>query len=499
MVLDQQRLTKLKIYLNYSYFLIFIVIFSYTILTKHYDTNYNDETNEISGQIIEIDQYPNYSRLILKTKEKVIVNYYGNEILDYQLGDKVKATGYIYQPNQEVVFNLFNYRNYLKGQKIFWLFKTDKIELIEKNNSVFLNIKQKIINRIRNLNYSKEYVNNFILSKNKIDEQALTSYKINGTVHLLAISGAHIAFLVLILKKIKINDLIIIFILIFYLLLSNFSNSLMRAVLFFILLFINKKLKLKQTPLNILIYLAVFLLTINPYYIYDIGFIFSFTISFFLIRFKHLILNKKNYLSQSWMVSLIAYLASLPILIKNFFQINLLSPIINLIFVPVFTIIIYPLSIITFIIPTFDFLLSKIINTVETLSVYCSNLALLITIPAPNLFIFLLYYLIIYLILLNRFKIKFVLILILFIIIQKQIYFFNPNLIITAIDVGQGDSILIETPYRKEIVLIDTGGIFYGQDNYFIVQNRIIPYLKSRAITKLDLLVLTHGHYDHLG
>jgi len=68
------------------------------------------------------------------------------------------------------------------------------------------------------------------------------------------------------------------------------------------------------------------------------------------------------------------------------------------------------------------------------------------------------------------------------------------------IDVGQGDSILIELPYNKNI-LIDTGGIvsYYSEDKHNIGKNILIPYFKTRGIKQIDYLILSHGDYDHMG
>ena len=70
----------------------------------------------------------------------------------------------------------------------------------------------------------------------------------------------------------------------------------------------------------------------------------------------------------------------------------------------------------------------------------------------------------------------------------------NPSL--TFIDVGQGDSTIIILPGGKTI-LIDTGGKYMS--NYSIAKNKIIPYLNSVGINKINALVLTHGDYDHMG
>ena len=68
---------------------------------------------------------------------------------------------------------------------------------------------------------------------------------------------------------------------------------------------------------------------------------------------------------------------------------------------------------------------------------------------------------------------------------------------ITVIDIGQGDSILINLAHNKGTYLIDTGGKYGSTFSY--AQNTTIPYLKSLGIKKIDYLILTHGDYDHAG
>lgn len=58
------------------------------------------------------------------------------------------------------------------------------------------------------------------------------------------------------------------------------------------------------------------------------------------------------------------------------------------------------------------------------------------------------------------------------------------------IDVGQGDCALIQTPDRKNI-LIDAG----NPENY----EAINAYLKAQKVEKLDVMMVTHPHSDHMG
>jgi competence protein ComEC len=69
----------------------------------------------------------------------------------------------------------------------------------------------------------------------------------------------------------------------------------------------------------------------------------------------------------------------------------------------------------------------------------------------------------------------------------------------TAIDVGQGDSLLIVSPQGKTL-LVDAGGAVGGQQSEFdFGENVVSPYLWERRISRLDVVAITHGHSDHIG
>jgi len=75
---------------------------------------------------------------------------------------------------------------------------------------------------------------------------------------------------------------------------------------------------------------------------------------------------------------------------------------------------------------------------------------------------------------------------------------------LTALDVGQGDSLLVVTPGGKTL-LIDGGGAFGGfpgheeHNGVDPGEEAVSPYLWSRGFQKLDVVALTHAHQDHLG
>src|SRR5262249_18349518 len=75
---------------------------------------------------------------------------------------------------------------------------------------------------------------------------------------------------------------------------------------------------------------------------------------------------------------------------------------------------------------------------------------------------------------------------------------------LTFLDVGQGDSVLIEFPSGSRM-LVDGGGVAAGrfldlrdESTFSIGENVLLPYLFSRRIRRLDTIVLTHAHHDHM-
>ncbi|HCD4270012.1 TPA: ComEC/Rec2 family competence protein [Enterococcus faecium] len=77
---------------------------------------------------------------------------------------------------------------------------------------------------------------------------------------------------------------------------------------------------------------------------------------------------------------------------------------------------------------------------------------------------------------------------------------------IAFIDVGQGDSIFLQSPFRKETILIDTGGKLHFEREKWAqgiarppAERNIVPYLKGQGISVIDKLILTHDDTDHVG
>ncbi len=508
---------KLRILLlsNYFYLILFFLtlFYSFTIIHYGFKTKYSSDDTVISGYLDEIKINDLSLKIVVIGKEKVLGNYYFKDQKEketffqtFKLGDDIEVEGTLKRPNNNTVPNLFNYQTYLLSKKIYYLIDITNISFKGSNNNPFYALKNYIINHINKINLSHGYVRAFLLGDiTDIDNKVKTSYQLNGISHLFAISGAQISLLGLallkILKKIRVGEKrrysITVFVLFIYMFLTNFSPSVLRATLFFILLALNKIYYLNIKTANLLVITLIITLLTNPFIIYNVGFLYSFIISFFLILFSTSINQHKSYLMKLIMVSYIAFLASLPISLSSFYQINYLSLIYNLFFVPFVSFILYPISLVTFFFPFLDKLLYLLIYIMEKTSLFLANIDSFLLFKKPSILVVMLYYLIITLALWKKKIIPFLFLL----FFHYHYHFFIRSDYLLLIDVGQGDSILLIS--NNQVCLIDTGGkkAFSNEEeiSHPISNNITLPLLKSLGYRKIDYLFLTHGDEDHSG
>jgi len=70
---------------------------------------------------------------------------------------------------------------------------------------------------------------------------------------------------------------------------------------------------------------------------------------------------------------------------------------------------------------------------------------------------------------------------------------------VTAIDVGQGDSILVISPQGRTMLIDGGGSTSQVPSEFDFGEDVVAPYLWSRGLERLDTVVLTHAHEDHIG
>ena len=284
-------------------------------------------------------------------------------------GGKVFANGNIEELKEKTNFYSFDYKKYNENRGVFKQVKLNQIKNIKSEDSIVDKIKSiraKMSLKISNeITFDKSgYFEALILGdKNYLQREDINSFKKLGISHLLAISGLHLGLLISIIYYIlqKLNftsnliENIIIIILPCYMGISGFSPSVIRAGLMIIVYLILKRKNIANIDSLLITFLIMTI--INPLYIFDIGFELSFFITFSLLMSTEYIKKSKNKLQSSLKISVISFLASMPILISNFYTVPYISVLSNIILVPIFSIIIFPLVVCSYIV----FLLSTTI------------------------------------------------------------------------------------------------------------------------------------------
>lgn len=490
---------------------------------KYKDTNKIEAIVKVKSNIKESEYSKSFTGKLVKnysseniTNTKLNIKFNSN--IQLNKGDIVKLIGEYEDTNYYKNEGNFNYRNYLKKDNIYGNLKVSKIEIVKKNNNIINNLNIKIKEKIKN-NYSNQtanFIETIILGdKTNLLDTVKEEFSNSGLSHLLAISGMHIAIIILIsnaildniIKNYKIKNILLLLIIIIYATIINLSSSSARAIIMAILHIISKLIYKKDNFLVNISLASLILLIINPYNLIDSGFQLSFIASLGIViilpKIEKLELKNKilKYIYVSLLVSISANILILPIIINTFKKISLSMFLIQIIITPILYII-EILGLATIVIPSqLVFVIKPILEISVSIFNYISQINFFtIYTKVPNPRITTIYYLsaLVYIIKPKR---KFIIqickkTIILLLILNLTISIINQadtNLKIYMIDVGQGDSTLIITPENKKI-LIDGGGL----ENYDIGEKVLIPYLLNKQIKTLDYVMISHFDRDHV-
>jgi competence protein ComEC len=443
------------------------------------------------------------------------------------IGDKILLRGMLEIPQKEKNFGAFNYKLYLKRNKIFYTTKIKhnrNIKILSKNNlSILEKTRLKFKNRILSFSQNKD-VSGFYLSillgdKSYLNKNLKNNMISLGIIHLLAISGFHIAILfsliyllllfllrlnINLIKKIdifKLSLVISIVFIIFYLILINFQTSATRAVIMIVLFSLSKIFERKFNSINILALAALIILLIDNSAFLSIGFYLSFlaVLSFFIpikilkTYFENLNKYQKfilNYIAVNFSI----FIITTPILLFTFYKVSLGQIIFNFIFIPIFSFIIYPISLFSFIFEIKPLISLNYKFFYELSNNLTGNYFFVSPINLIQLILSLFIIVVIFYLLLKKENKKILLFLLLyFIIILFPVNREEEGLNVYFLSVGNGDATLISI--NNKTVLIDAGSKLNGNNG----KNVIIPHLDYFNIKKIDYAIITHLDEDHYG
>lgn len=482
--------------------------------------------------------------------------------MNLEYGDKIQIKGEFQEPQISRNYKGFNYKQYLKTQKIYGAVKASSVKVLEKkcankvrqfSNSIFLKIKDNI-ERTYSKNISQIILGVMLGFTEQIDENVKEDFSTSNISHVLAVSGMHISYIIVlitnstqkILGKRK-SKIIASIVLMTYMFITGFSVSVVRASIMGILSCMAFVVYRKSDTLNNISIAALLTLINNPYSIISVSFALTYGGTIGIIYFKPIvekIIKSIKIRNRKWKyvflrlqrkcekiieiisVSISAQIVIAPIMILNFNSIGIGFFITNLLLSSVIGIIVmggFIQILVSFISINAGAAFAKLIEIPTYGLLLISKIDLgNFKVVTPDLYQVILYYLVIFisgdLYLIFHLKncnptqkrikntiylIKYKLRPYLKRIVEALVIAFLVGLIISEIphdleiyfiDVGQGDSTLIVTPKDKTI-LIDGG----GSQTYDVGKNTLIPYLLDRKIKKIDYIIVSHFDEDHVG
>ena len=368
-----------------------------------------------------------------------------------------------------------------------------------------------------------------------IPREIVDDFATTGIVHILSVSGSHIALVVgvitvlgtLVARKFAFNTrLVPLFaagIVTFYAVFCGLTPPVLRSLVMGLIALFAVYFGREKDAANALLLSALGMMIHEPSLIYDLSFQLSFASSAGLV-----FLNSKTvammtalpiWLTRLLAVTIAAQLGVLPFIAWYFNSLSLSSLVANVIIVPLIEWIV--------ILGLFGVCIGMLFGIVgNIMMMICSLLigiviqctAWLAMVPGASLYmpsIGLIGGVIYYLLLawVYGYKPKSMLSLrelmekwprttaaaLLGTVIFVIIYSVYPRpMYVHFIDVGQGDCALIITPHGRAI-LVDTGGVMGSTTDFDIGDRVVVPYLKHYGVLSIDYLFLTHGHQDHAG
>ncbi len=467
---------------------------------------------------------------------------------EFHYGEILCVDGKLEEPSTSRNPGEFSYKDYLTLNGIYAtinIFGYTNIKVIEKGNPnwFFENIifpsKHFITKTIYTVMSGDEA--NFLVGlllgdRTDISSEIKKAFTNTGTIHVLAVSGSHIALVVVVIYVLlgilripqKPKILLTIVGIIYYMFLTGATPPIVRSSLMGIVVLLAKYFQYRMSVYNALGLSGVILLAFDPVQLLDVGFQLSFSAVFSMVYFypkietvlykipekirmfkiwKFTIINP---LLQLFGVSLAAQVGTLPFTAYYFGQVSIISLLANLIIVPLVEIIV-TIGLTSAILGIISLYISSCFNEVNNLIAMFTLWSVQRVSEVPYAVVSTatfgmketIFYsgFVLALFNLNNAKIvrrtflvifacvTFFLILSLFSSTEQK------KLRVTFLDVGQGDAAFIQFP-SGENILIDAGPKTFKYD---AGEKVVAPFLRKNGISIIDAIIISHPHSDHLG
>lgn len=425
---------------------------------------------------------------------------------EVEIGDilRIKSNRNTYY--QTTYESQFDFASYLKTKGIKFELSSSNEEVLFQNPIALNKLRKKFLANFDR--ETKDFLDALLFGNKNYSSSVIELASSLNLIYLFATSGIYISLLLrggkfltdkLIKKNKKVGEIVPLVIILPYLPFVFTKLGIIRAVLTYLMRYINNNfLNNKFDNITNISLVGLVILLFNYTASYQMGFYLGFFLSC-LINYSYDItkrFKKKKY--HFIILPLIIYFFMLPISsFQNnefhFFQFlfqNLTLPL-NALF--------FSVSVISFYSVPFTHILPFLSNVLISVYKFLNKLDASLPLGEFSVYLIALYYILYFAFLIyfeahkKRRYLAISTVTTLLILIKAvpfRPYLYNA---VYFINVGQGDSILIQN--HNHTVLIDTG----GNTSFDMAKETLIPFFKKKQIKKIDLLITTHDDYDHAG
>lgn len=489
----------------------------------------------ITGQVYDIDLKDSYQILYLKNNSITFQNdsfkefkmiVYDKEKLNIEIGNQIQASGRLAVFEQERNPGCFNQQLYYQRQNIHASVWADSIEV---NSFGVLKMRQHLYEirclwkeslcEIMGMEDGAILSAMLLAEKSGMNEETKELYQVNGVAHVLAISGLHLSVIGIGLYKFFrrmsgsffIGGVSGMLFLLLYIFMIGVSVSVLRALIMFLFRVGADMAGRHYDNLTAIAVAAMITILWQPLCLYDGGFWLSYGAILGII----LILPVFEGLPfQGIWVSVSVNCMTLPVILYYFYEVPLYGVLLNLLIVPLMSVILMsglagsicclifipngPFGeaglggILLWICKVIFWIYERVCEVV--LEFPCSR----VVVGKPEIWKVLVYYgcLVFTLVIMRKVK-KVIFVTAGIMALAAGTLMVSGNgrdtVMVTMLDVGQGDGIFVRGPTGKTY-LIDSGSSNVDK----LSKYQLEPFLKSQGVKEIDYVLVSHGDKDHI-
>lgn len=471
-------------------------------------------------------------------ERQVRADYYFNseqELLYWQRNDQfltLIVSGTLERPSERTNLHGFDYRKLLRSRQINQLLTIESIDEVEQGAAPWYDLLSLLASfRKRLLIYCEErfsettatYCRILLFGDRNGDSELTDVFNELGILHLFSLSGMHVLFFFRFFRTSALRtgmlvehyfwlQLLASFL---FAALTGFPVSVLRALFQSNLSEANRRFQLGCSSLDIWS-LTLFLATITqPFTLFSLAGQYSYFLSFFILFIPPMLKSVPFRILQQFCFSALLSVFTLPLLAVTSYEWQPVGIFLTFLLLPLFEYMLLPsltflfgasflvnMNIVELLMEGFLQRLNEVfywLGERNSFSVVIGHI--------PSFLFFSALFLVLLLVGSHMKSWRLSSLFLLFVFLFTNQKYLLQKGIVAFIDVGQGDSILLQAPFHQETILIDTGGrLGFAKEEWRQRKNQksnaeytVIPFLKSRGVSRLNKVFITHADADHMG